>query len=270
MPRTKIHLEGVKETLLLPLWARAEETMRSDAIVEDPQAVQMLREIDYDFKRFQGDWKSQTAIAVRTALIDTAVSDFLRRHPGAVVVNLGAGLDCRYCRLDNGRVTWYELDLPEVIATREQLLSPAERHRHVAKSVLDYTWLDEIDDRGGPVLLIAEGLLMYFQRHQVRALMRHLAARFPGAEMVLEALAYGAAGMSRYHDSLWRFHAEFKWALTDTRELERWCDRIKVLDDWCVLDHYRRRWGWLAALAAFPPVRLVYGERVLRLHFAAG
>jgi O-methyltransferase involved in polyketide biosynthesis len=37
-------------------------------------------------------------------------------HPEGLVVNLGAGLDTRFYRLDNGTITWIDIDLPEVVA----------------------------------------------------------------------------------------------------------------------------------------------------------
>lgn len=101
----KLNLHGVEETLLLPLWARAAETERPDALVRDFMALEFIKRIDYDLGHFRRDWTSQVAIAVRTRLIDDAVQAFLKRHPDAVFVNLGAGLDCRFFRLDNGVLT---------------------------------------------------------------------------------------------------------------------------------------------------------------------
>lgn len=266
----KSQLTGVKETLLLPLWARARETQRHDPIVEDPKAVELLRRIDYDFERFDHDWKSQVAVAVRTRILDDAVTHFLGKHRDAVVVNLGAGFDSRFLRVDNGTVRWYELDLPEVIACRREHFEETERYRFIDSSVLDKAWFRRIDRNGRPLLLIAEGLLMYFARFEVRNLLRRLAATFPDAEMLLEVLAFGAVGMTHYHNTLSRFDASLKWSLADAHELEHWDARIKLLHEWCVLDHYSERWSWLSLVATNPWFRLLYGERILHLKFQSG
>lgn len=265
--RMKTRLTGVEETLLLPLWARARETQRHDPIIEDSKAVELLRRIDYDFTRFDHDWKSQVAVAVRTRLLDDAVRDFLGRNPHALVVNLGSGLDSRFHRLDNETVQWYELDLPEVITWRRQYFKEHARYRFISASVMDTSWFKAIDRGDRPVLLIAEGLLMYFARHQVRSLLRHLVNAFPGAEMLLEVLAFGAIGMTHYHDTLWRFDAKLKWSLADSHELEHWDRRIKLLNEWCVLDHHAERWGWLGLVAHNPWFRVLYGERIAHLRF---
>jgi O-methyltransferase involved in polyketide biosynthesis len=38
--------------------------------------------------------------------------------PKGTVINLGAGLDDTFSRVDNGRVSWYNLDLPDASACR--------------------------------------------------------------------------------------------------------------------------------------------------------
>ncbi len=260
-------LSGLEQTLLLPLWARAQESLRPDAIISDPGALELLRRIEFDPRPLREDWKSQLAVAIRTRLIDEAVLEFLARHDQALVVNLGAGLDCRFERIDDGRLLWYDLDLPEVIELRRELLGDRERVRTLAHSVFDTDWMDAVREDGRAVLLVAEGLLMYFSRRRVRDLIRRLGRRFPGAEMLLEVLAFGAVGMAAFHASLRRFGAALKWAPSDCHELERWSPGLRVLAEECVLDHHPERWGWLAAGAANPWLRLTYGERVLHLRF---
>ena len=56
----KIKLSGVSETLLIPLWARAEETKRADGLIRDEFAVQLVEQIDYDFAKFARAKHSQT------------------------------------------------------------------------------------------------------------------------------------------------------------------------------------------------------------------
>lgn len=114
----KVNLQGLPETLLIPLWCRARETQKPDALLRDPKAVQILEQLECDFTSFQKAWMTPLGIAIRTKLIDGEVRKFLAAHPRATVVNLAAGLDTRMARLDNGNAQWYDLDLPEVIELR--------------------------------------------------------------------------------------------------------------------------------------------------------
>ena len=265
-----VALEGVSETLLIPLWARAVESMRHDAIVRDWKALDLLSSLDYDFSKFKDAWTTQTGIAVRTKLFDDAVKAFLQQQPEAVLINLGAGLDTRFERIDNGRSRWYEVDLPEVIRIRHCFFEETERRRFIARSITDFGWIDEVRLDDGSPLIIAEGLLMYFDECAVREVFAKLVERFPGAEMVLEVLTPLAVGMSRYDPCVSKVGAgevHFKWALRDCREIESWDGRIKLCCEWNVLDFCRNRWGWLVFLAPFMSGLL--GNRIVRLRFDA-
>ena len=114
-------MTGLELTLLLPLYWRAMETRRPDAMVQDPIAVDLVQRIDFDFSRFAHLANSQQVfILMRTRQMDRWARSFLAEHPDGVVVDLGCGLDAVFERVDNGRVAWYDLDLPNVIALRKK------------------------------------------------------------------------------------------------------------------------------------------------------
>ncbi len=60
----------------------------------------------------------------------------------------------------------------------------------IACSVLDPQWLDDVEAaaEGAPVLLTAEGLLMYLEPPTVHHLLARIAARLPGSALVLDAV----------------------------------------------------------------------------------
>ena len=106
------------------------------------------------------------------------------------MVNIACGLDTRFQRLDDGHVTWYDLDLPDVIELRRRLLEDSERHRTIAASALDPDWPDQLGEgeASGDVLVIIEGLSMYLEQDEVRSLMDIIAARLPGATVLIEVM----------------------------------------------------------------------------------
>ena len=264
----KPNLLGISETLLIPLWARAVETARPDAIVRDAQAVEVLRKINYDFRKFDKTWMSQLGVAVRTELLDRIVTEFIQKHPEAVVINLGAGLDTRFWRLDNGKVRWFDLDLPEVIELRRQYLQESERCRFIGKSILDRSWISDLHGLGEAVLLIAEGLLMYLEESEVRSLFDYLAGSFPHGEMLMEMLGPWLVGKGQFHDTISKIGGvEFKWSLNNSRDLERWNSKIEFLDEWYYTDFHRERWRWfgIATRIAFLKKRL--SNRIVHIRF---
>lgn len=264
-------LSGVPETMLIPLWARAFETLRSDPIIRDEKAVEIMEAIDYDFAKFKGARLTQVGVSVRTKLFDQEVSAFLERNPHAIVINLGAGLDTRYKRIGKNAAWWYELDVPESIKIRQRFFTEEEHYRFIGKSMFDRSWMDLIEDEGRPVLLIAEGLFMYFTESELRPLLSDLAERFSGGEVLFEMVAPCLVGKARRHDSLSKMDgtAEFRWSITDSRLLETWHPAIRFMEEWNYFDYCKRRWGLFGVVARLPLIRPRFASRIVRLLFDA-
>jgi O-methyltransferase involved in polyketide biosynthesis len=260
-------LEGIPETLLIPLWARATETGRRDPIVRDPMAVEMLTQINYDFAKFQKARMSQLGVSVRTMLLDRATQTFLDAHPHACVVNLGAGLDTRHARLRHHDALWYELDLPEAIDLRRRFFEENEHYRFLERSVFDPSWMNEVKADGRPVLLIAEGLFMYFEKRELSVLAARIAERFAGGEMLIEVQGPGIVGKSRMHDSLGRMDKapEFKWGTSDSRDLLAWHPGIELVEEWSFFNYHMERAGWIAWLMRVPFLRREYEPRIVHV-----
>lgn len=262
-------LTGIPETMLIPLWARAAETRRAEPMIRDEKAVEMMGQIDYDFWKFEKAWKTQTGIAIRTLLLDDATRRFVEQHPVSVILNLGAGLDTRFSRVDNGQILWYDFDLPEVIEIRKHFFTNTERYRMIPGSVLDDEWINEFNVRDRPVLIIAEGILMYFDERDVRNLIDKIVAGFPGAEMLLDTITPAMTGRAKYHDTVSKTRAEFKWGIKAGRELETYNDRVSLAAEWNYFDYGQGRWGWMGWLAKIPPLRKQMNNSIVHLRFGS-
>lgn len=88
----KISINGVPETMLQTMYARAKETKKPDAIINDEKAVQIVESIDYDFSLADKDAPMGTGVIARAIILDEMVSAYLDVHQNAVVVNLACGL----------------------------------------------------------------------------------------------------------------------------------------------------------------------------------
>jgi O-methyltransferase involved in polyketide biosynthesis len=183
-------LGTVQETLLLPLYARAAETRKPRPLIQDPKAVALVEAIDYDFDKLRAARSSIVGCCLRGLCLDGWVRDFLARHPGATVVELGPGLDDRFERVDDGRVRWYDLDLPDAMALRQRFFRESDRRTFLATSALDLGWMDRVDLGHGPLLIVAEAVIIYFsdvrrleilEKEQAAVLERHrLVAPYDG------------------------------------------------------------------------------------------
>ena len=232
------NLTGVAETLLLPLYIRATESQRPDAIVKDLVVEKLIKSLDYDFSEFKFDKEDQVGIILRVRQFDIFTRDFLTRNPNAVVVHLGCGLDSRFERVDNGLVEWYDLDLPEVIDLRRELLGgERSRYRQMNCSMFENAWLDILSLlQPRPFLFLAEGVFMYFPESQIRRLVLSLCQRFPGAELVFDGFSPLVVWANNRVLKRAKIHAHYSFALTNGKDLEGWGGGIRLLKEWRYFD----------------------------------
>jgi len=264
-------LSGVAETLLITLYIRAMESQRPDALIKDEKAVALVTRMGYDFDRIGRFPMSDVNIAtviLRNQEFDRYVQDFLARHPEAVVVHIGCGLDSRFERVDNGRVEWYDLDLPEVIELRRKLIGDEGiRYHLLGCSAFDSAWLDTVSaHRQRPFLFLAEGVLMYFKEAQVKWLVLTLRDRFPGAELVIDAFSPFLVRANNLRLSITKFGARYHWGIWRGQEIESWGDGIHLLDEWGYFDRPEPRLDHIRWMRHIPLL-----ARVLRIyHFRLG
>jgi O-methyltransferase involved in polyketide biosynthesis len=246
-------LGTVQETLLIPLWARAEETARPKPILVDPKASEIVASLDYDFDKFRkGSSIVQPAACILASVIDRWVADFLKSHPDGTVVEIGAGLDSRFERIDNGRVHWFDLDLPDSIELRRRFFAESDRRRFLACSVFNEDWIPIVQSAGpGPVMLTAEAVLMYFEEEQVKRLFAKLADSFPGAIVAFDACGTLARDQSRKLEAVKHTRAEFRWGINDPKTIESWDPRYRFLEEDSVLNYHRERFPWPVRVATW-------------------
>jgi O-methyltransferase involved in polyketide biosynthesis len=263
-------LRGLPETMLIPLWAKAVESDNLDPIIKDDKALEIIAGLDYDFSKFKKAWLSQLGVCIRTMLLDRATLDFLERKPGATVINLGAGLDTRIERIHPDALDrWYDLDLPETIDIRRRFFTESDRRRFISKSVFDFSWLDDIKPNGRPTLIIAEGLLMYFEEDRVKSFFSRVATELPGSEMLFEMLAPILVGKSGIHDSISQIDqpVEFKWGLKNSKTMETWHQGIRFIEEWNYFDYYKKRWKWFGFIARLPLIKPKLSNRIVHIAF---
>ena len=177
----------VAETLLIPLYMRAKESRRKDAILKDKMAEQLIACIEYDYSKFDGAKLSEVGCVVRGRYFDDAVRRFIDNHSRPIVVNVGCGLDTRCQRIhrENDPTKYYELDLPEVISLRRELIPEPEYDTYISSSLLETKWLECLKTQHPDCdfIFIIEGVLMYFYEEQVKAVLHNIASHFSGGEV---------------------------------------------------------------------------------------
>ena len=227
------HIEKntVQETLIIPLYGRKVCSEHFPKLFKDPEAERICSMLDYDFaekgKKMESAVGLFGALEVAQRQYDLAyeVKEYLKNHPDASVVNLGCGLDDTFRKCDNGKCKGYNIDMPDVIAVRNELLPESDRERNLSYDLNDDSWMNEIDGSNGTVFF-ASGVFYYFKTEDLKVLFQKMAKRFPGAAIIFDSCNQRGAKMMT---KTWLKEAGISdvgafFSLEDKTELESWSD----------------------------------------------
>src|SRR3712207_5661204 len=113
----------LEDSLYVTLCSRALDHRSAHPVLGDALADEIVRELDYDIDQLRIDANLINTCALRAKRLDEVAADFVARHPDAVGLDLGAGLDTSSARIAAPpTVDWYDADLPAVVAAREQVV----------------------------------------------------------------------------------------------------------------------------------------------------
>jgi len=188
-----IHLEGVQKTLLLPLYGRAKLSKENNPLLSDNRAVEIVDKLNYDFNEINKNtpYVAHIYALLRAKIIDDSIVKHLRRHPKATIINLGAGLDTTFYRVDNNLISWYDIDLPQVIELRNRLIPETSRSKCIKASIFDMDWVNSIEP-ADCILFICMGVFEYFDKRQVIEFLIQLSEKFPDSEIIFNTTSNNA------------------------------------------------------------------------------
>jgi len=231
--KININLGNVQKTLFLPLWGRAVETRKKNPLLMDETAVRIIEQVDYDFSPMAQNLDALTQIAwIRRSLIcDQVIRSFLSKYPQGTIVNIGCGLDTTFERIDNGKLRWYDLDFPDVIALRSLFICENERRRFIASSFLERQWLGKVEITGN-VLFIAAGVFYYFKEEEIKGFIIDLIDAFPQSELLFDicsTMGMKVANKKVVESSGLDERSYLTWGVDHKRDIVAWDKRIELI-----------------------------------------
>ena len=218
-------IDNVSDTARWVAYYRAMETRRPDAVFRDPYAERLAGEKGREIvEQMKSGLRMAWAMIVRTAVMDEILMQAIRGMKVDLVVNLAAGLDARPWRLDlPPTLRWVDVDLPGILDYKLETLK-AENARCQYEGIrVDLTdaakrkaLFEQLGASAQRIFVIAEGLLIYLEPSDVRALASDLATG--GFKWWLIDLASpGLLEMSAkmWGDTLQAVNAPFKFGPAD-------------------------------------------------------
>jgi O-methyltransferase involved in polyketide biosynthesis len=245
----KLQLGSIQETLLLPLWGRAIETQKKNPLLIDQKAVSIINNIPYDFTIITNNISKfvQFGWIARSNYFDKEIEAFIRLYPEATIVNIGCGLDTTFDRVDNGKIQWIDLDLPDTIELRKKYIPESERRLFIPKSVFDTDWYDKIT-RKKPLMLLIAGVLFYFDEAEVKRLFNDFHSFLPSVEIVFDygsSLGIKISNKKVIKNGGMDSAAFIKWGIDDIYEIEKWNSCIKVLNNMPMYREHKKNYSFM-------------------------
>ncbi|MBQ8620206.1 MAG: class I SAM-dependent methyltransferase [Clostridia bacterium] len=252
--KSRIEKGSVQETLLIPLYGRKMAMDLYPDLFADHACQQLIERIEFEAPPMTGIKAKIGALMAMTRQYDMAevCRRYLKQHPKAAVINLGCGLDTTFSQADNGLAVSYNLDLPDVICMRNELLPPAKREHNIACDLNDLSWMDAIPFcPGDGAVFFASGLFYYFKAEDVRRLLCEMAKRFPGGKIVFDATnAKGLRNMLKiWLKSAGMQNVGLYFSVEDEHDLLKWSKDFASVIRKGYMTGYRpldRRYGFLA------------------------
>jgi O-methyltransferase involved in polyketide biosynthesis len=228
-----IELGNVQKTLFLPLWGRAQETKKSNPLLVDQKALEIIEKVDFDFSTITRNMTelSQIAWIMRSICVDDVITRMLEKDPKATIVNIGCGLDTTFNRIDNGHLFWYDLDLPDVIELRKRFIEETDRRKTLSASFLEESWLKKIIV-GDNVLFIAAGVFYFFQEEEIKGFLKKLADIFSCGEVLFDVcspIGVKTANQIVIKRAGLEEKSFLKWGLKHPEDILSWDERLKIL-----------------------------------------
>lgn len=231
----ELQIGDVQTTALIPLVIKANETMRRNPRIKDMKAVEIIKSLNINTDKYD-KFMSHEGVIARTIMLDRQLKDIIEREPDTVVVNIGAGFDNRFQRVDNGKIYWFDLDLPDSIAARRKVFHRQERVTMIAGNALDDKWCGKVKKvlkgRDSKPVFIAEGLFMYLTMEQIRALLNILRDNFPlGGTLIAEQNNKLMQKNEKHHDTVKNTNAHFMSGTDSAKEIEALTDGVYLIEE---------------------------------------
>lgn len=213
---------NIEDTLFVPMLGRIYASEHFPSILMDKKALALKSKLPENLKG--KDTQTQytlMASAVRSTNMDRYIRDFMHRNTNGIIVQLGCGLETTFYRDDNGRTQWYEVDLPEVIKYRMDVLGGCPRDTHIVANAFEEDWIKAVraEHPDAPMLVTASGLFYYFEEDIVLHLFKLLKSYGP-VEIVFDAVnASGMKRMSKYMKQVGHEDAPMFFYVDDAKKL---------------------------------------------------
>ncbi|WP_300369621.1 class I SAM-dependent methyltransferase [Brachyspira sp.] len=260
-----VNFDGVSETLLITLYAKAEETKRKNSIIKDEKALDIINNINYDFSKFKNKG-TQVGVSIRVKIIDDILKNIISNE-SCTIINLGAGLDTRAYRFINKNIYWYDIDFEDVINLRKEVfqeLHNNDNYKAIPSSILNFDFIDRIEKKD-KVIVIAEGVLMYMDENEIKMIIEEFSVKFNNCHFIFDTIPKFFVKNTKMHSTVKKTNAVFKWGLDKPRYIDKMSSHIQFIELYNIMNFYKNRWGFMNIFSYIPLLNNIVNFNIIHI-----
>ena len=229
----------IEETALIPLAIKASESEKQSPRIIDKKAKEIIDALGVDVSKYD-PFLSHEGVISRTIMFRDKLNELIKEYPDALYINLGCGFDDKFSQVDNGKITWFDVDLPDQIEKRKKVYTDRDRCKMLGGSALDGEWTKNLP-QNDMTIVVMEGVLEYFQKEQVKICLNMLCDSFKHGYLLAELHSpllekYG----SKHHDAVKYTNATFGWGTKSAEEYLPLEPRMSVVSEQSYNDEMKK------------------------------
>jgi len=260
--KEKVNVTGVPETMVQTLYARAKETRKKNAKINDEIAVELVKNLEYDFSKADKDKAMNYGVIARIIVLDRMVEQYLEKNVNTIVINIACGLDTRCYRMEGKYLRWYNVDLPETMKIRKRFLTETGPVYQIAKSTMDDSYIDDIDYHGENVLVIIEGLTMYLCEKDIRKMFFIIEKSFQEVTVMVETMSPFVVKHVK-EKSIEGSNAKFTWGVENGTELQKIVPNFSILHEVSLVEGMKELMPIYHVIGKMPIVRNISNKIIV-------
>lgn len=189
-------VNGINKTLYIPLYGKA-EVSKKGIILRDETAERIWKEEGFPITgKAKSKWLTYN-MAMRARIFDDWTEEMLSRHPDALVLHIGCGLDSRCLRIKKAYTRWIDGDFEDVIALRRRYYREDGRYRMMPLDASRPEQIEALPD-SDTVIVVLEGISMYLKNEELNGFFRAIERKYGQAHVLMDAYTVFGAKASRY------------------------------------------------------------------------
>ena len=211
-------MDSTNKTLYIPLYGKA-LVSKMGILLHDVSAEEIWDREHFPLRgKARSRWLAYF-MGMRAAVIDAWVEEQLDRFPEAVVLHLGCGMDARFLRLKRAFSQWFDVDMSDVIALRQNYFAQTPEYHMLEADVTQRGWLEQIPS-AKTAIVVMEGLSMYLPIEQLKLLLGRIQKRFPHVLLILDTYTQFGVKASKYSNPIKTVGAGVVTGVDDPHTLE--------------------------------------------------